>query len=142
MSRPLALLVAFVLLVPAPAALAQSGGGGAFGPLPPAQPAETPQPEEQDDSNAATADEDVSRSTLFLVGIGVLLAFIGLGWAITRDARRNLTEADRAAVEGVRTRKPMSKQERAKARERDRRARQKTRAQRQARKKTRRAGRG
>jgi hypothetical protein len=135
MSRLLALLVAFALLVPAPAALAQSGGG-AFGPLPPAQPAETPEPEEQE--NTASPDEDVSRSTMFLVAVGVLFAFFALGWGITRDARRNLTEADRAAVEGIKTGEPIRKQDRAKARER---ARQKTRAQRQARKKTRRAGR-
>ena len=137
MSRPLALLVAFALLVPAPAAGLAQTGGGAFGPLPPAQPAETPEPEEAPADNAAV-DQDISRSTLFLVAIGVLLAFVGLGWAITRDARRNLNEVDRAAVDGYRAGDPIRKQDRAKARER---ARQKTRAQRQARKKTRRAGR-
>ncbi len=137
MLRLLALLAALALIAPVPAALAQGGGGGAFSPLPPAQPAETPPPEEPEDFGAA--DEDVSRSTLFLVAIGVVLAFVALGWAITRDARRNLNEVDRAAVEGVRVGDPIRKQDRAKARER---ARQKTRAQRQARKKTRRANRG
>ena len=135
MSRPLAVLVALALLVPAPAAALAQSGGGAFGPLPPAQPAETPTPEGPEDINAG---DDVSRQTMFLVAVAVIFAFVALGWVITRDARRNLTDDDRAAVEGLRTGEPMRKQDRAKARER---ARQKTRAQRQARKKTRRAGR-
>lgn len=134
MLRPLALLIALALLVPAPAALAQ--GGGAFGPLPPATPAETPTPEPQD----AAFGEDVSRETMFLVGLGVILAFVGLGWAITRDARRSLTEEDRAAVEGARLPGAAPrKQDRAKMKQK---ARQKTRQQRQARRKTRRTGRG
>jgi hypothetical protein len=134
MTRLLALLVTLALLSPAPAALAQ--GGGAFGPLPPATPAETPTPEPQDDGGFG---EDVSRETLFLVALGVILTFVVLGWAITRDARRNLNESDRASVEG--TRLPGAaprKQDRAKIKQK---ARQKTRQQRQARKKTRRAGR-
>lgn len=133
MHRLLALLVAMLLLAPVPAALAQTGGG-AFGPLPPAQPAETPTPDPEDVPGAP--DEDVSRETLFLVALGVVLAFVGLGWAITRDARRNLNETDRAAVEGQRV--PGSaprKQDRARMKQK---AREKTRAQKQARKKTRR----
>lgn len=134
MTRLLALLAALVLLVPAPAALAQ--GGGAFGPLPQAPPAQTPVPEGPGD----VSSEDVSRSTLFLIAAGVLLSFVGLGYWITRDARRNLSDDDRAAVEG--SREPGTaprKQDIAKAKQR---AREKTRRQRQARKKTRRANRG
>jgi hypothetical protein len=134
MARLLALLVALALISPAPAAFAQGGGGGAFGPLPPAQPAETPKPEEPKDSGSG----EVSRQTLFMVALGVIASFFVLGWLITRDARRNLTDEDRAAVDSERTGEPLKKQDRAKAKQR---AREKTRAQRQARKKTRRAGR-
>lgn len=136
MARLLALLVTLALLAPAPAAsLAQ--GGGAFGPLPPAQPAQTPEPEGPGDINAG---DDVSRQTMFLVALAVVAFFGILGWVITRDARRNLTEADRAIVEGERAAGAAPrKQDLAKMRERQR---AKTRAQRQARKKTRRANRG
>ena len=134
MPRVLALIVALALLVPAPVALAQ-GGGGAFGPLPPAQPAETPSPEPED----AGTTGDVSRQTLVLLGLGVILTFFVIGWAITRDARRSLTEADRAVVDRLGdTAATPRKQDMAKIKERQR---AKTRAQRQARKKTRRAGR-
>ena len=132
MTRLPALLVVLALLLPAPAtALAQ--GGGAFGPIPPAQPAETPPPEPED----AGTTGDVSRQTLFLLGLGVILVFVGIGYAITRDARRSLTEADRAAVDGTREKGTAPrKQDMAKMKERQR---EKTRAQRQARKKARRA---
>jgi hypothetical protein len=136
MFRILALLLTLACLVHAPVALAQSGGGGAFGPLPPAQPAETPVP---DDPVDQADDGQVSRQTLFLIAAGVIASFFVLGWLITRDARRNLNETDRAAVDGIRTTPASRKQDLAKAKQR---ARQKTRAQRQARKKTRRANRG
>ena len=140
MPRLPALLVLLALLLPAPASALAQSGGGAFGPIPPAQPAETPTPEPSD---AGTAG-DVSRQTLFLLALGVVVVFVGIGWWITRDARHSLTEADRAAVEGTRAGGPAGrgaprKQDMAKMKERQR---AKTRAQRQARKKTRRAGRG
>jgi hypothetical protein len=137
MSRLPALLVMLALLAPVPAAAAQTGGGGggAFSPLPPAQPAETPTPEPED----AGSSGDVSRQTLILIGGGVIAIFFAIGWAITRDARRSLTEEDRAALEGQRASgSAPRKQDLAKIKERQR---AKTRAQRQARKKTRRAGR-
>lgn len=133
MARLPVLLVVLLLLAPAPAAVAQ--GGGAFGPLPPAQPAETPTPEPVD----TNPNDDISRGTLFLIAVGVIGSFFVLGWMITRDARRNLTDEDRAAVEGARAAGAPRKQELARQKAR---AREKTRAQRQARKKTRRAGRG
>ena len=143
MVRLVALLVMLALLAPGPAVAshegsggaaggAAGGGGGAFGPLPPATPAETPTPEPQD----LNPDDDVSRETMFLVAAAVILLFGGLGWAITRDARRSLTESDRAELEG--TRVPGAaprKQDLAKIKQK---ARQKTRAQKRARKKTRR----
>jgi hypothetical protein len=135
MARLPALLVMLALLVPAPAA-ALAQGGGAFGPLPPAQPAETPTPDPED----AASTGEVSRQTLILIGGGVIAIFFAIGWAITRDARRSLTEEDRAALEGQRASgSAPRKQDLAKIKERQR---AKTRAQRQARKKTRRAGRG
>ena len=97
MSR-LAVLLALVLALAAaaaPAALAQ-GGDSPFGPLPPAQPQETPPPEPVD---AAGDDGDVSRTTLFLIALGVIAVFVGIGWAITRDARRALPADDRREVE-------------------------------------------
>lgn len=137
MARLAALLATLALLLPAPLALAQTGGGGgAFSPLPPAQPAETPTPEPVD----TDPSDDISRETLFLIAAGVIGSFFLLGWLITRDARRNLNESDRAAVEG--TRQPGSaprKQDLAKQKAR---ARAKTRQQKQARRKTRRANRG
>ena len=143
MARLPVLLVMFVLLMPSAAIASHEGGaaggggvggGGAFGPLPPPQPAETPTPEPED----AGTTGDVSRQTLFLLGLGVILTFVVIGWAITRDARRSLTESDRAAVDGYREAGAVPrKQDLAKVKERQR---QKTRAQRQARKKTRRAG--
>jgi hypothetical protein len=135
MPRLPALLVMLALLVPAPAA-ALAQGGGPFGPLPPPQPVTTPSPEPQD----AGTSGDVSRQTLFLLGLGVILTFVGIGWAITRDARRSLTEDDRAVVDNMRAAGTAPrKQDMAKMKERQR---AKTRAQRQARKKTRRANRG
>jgi hypothetical protein len=135
MRRLLALLVLLAIAVPAPVAFAQSGGG-AFGPLPQAQPAETPTPEPNDTNGGFT---DISRESLFIIAAGVILAFVVLGLMITRDARRKLTEEDRAALDGTRAAGTAPrKQDLAKIKARQR---AKDRAQRQARKKTRRAGR-
>ena len=83
-------LLALALLSPA-GALAQ--GGGAFGPLPPAapQPTPTPTPIPKPD------DGDVSRSTLAIIGAGLLVLFVVIGFVITRDARRTLPEDRRDA---------------------------------------------
>jgi len=129
------LLILLALLTAAPVATAQTGGGGAFGPLPQAQPEPPPPPE----APGAADDGDVSRETLYLIAAAVLLAFILLGAAITRDARGRLTEDDRAIVEGRPASNPMRKQESAKLKQRQR---EKTRRQKKARKKTRGANRG
>jgi transposase len=79
-----------------------------FGPLPaPAQPTATPTP---DSTNVL--GQDVGRKTLYAIAGGFVLLFIGIGWWISRDARRE------------RHRRQREKE----------RARKKTRAQRQARK--------
>ena len=127
MRRAAALLTLLALLVPVPVAAGQSDP---FGPLPQPPPAPAPPAPEDDDDGTG----DVGRETLFLVGAGVLLAFFAIGWAITRDARRNLTEDDRATVEGTKHPDDVRRQ-RQRSKER---ARAKTKAQRQARKKHRR----
>lgn len=131
------LLVLLLLIASAPVAAAQSGGGGAFGPLPQAPPPPTPTPEAP--GGIGGSDGDVSRETLFLIAGAVLLAFVLLGVAITRDARSSLTEEDRAVVEGRPASNPMRKQEMAKMKQRQR---EKTRRQKKARKKHRGANRG
>ncbi len=83
MSRLVVLLLALTLLLPAPAALAQQGGG-AFEPLPPAQPTPAPTPAPATDP----ADEDVGRTTLYVIGGLLVLSFAALAVWITRDARR------------------------------------------------------
>jgi hypothetical protein len=83
------------LAVPAPAALAQSGSGNAFGPLPQAAPSAAPTPTPAN----STSQDPISRTTLLLIALGVAALFVGLGIAVTRDARRNLTDDDRLALE-------------------------------------------
>ena len=98
-----------------------------FGPLPPAAPEPTPTP---DDNTSNVLGQDVGRSTLYLIGGGFLIFFIGIGWFISRDARRALPANRREAAEPVRlTPAERRKRENAKSR-----ARQKTRAQKAARK--------
>jgi hypothetical protein len=87
--RTLVVALVFALLTPA-AALAQ--GGGAFGPLPPAEPAATPTPDQSNDS--LTSDLG-GRRTMFIIGGALLLTFIGIGMYIARDARRALPEDHR-----------------------------------------------
>src|SRR3954454_14268059 len=84
------LIIVASLLAPA----AAFGQGNAFGPLPQAAPAPTPTPT----AAKSTSQDSVGRSTLLLVALGVAVVFVGLGVAITRDARSNLTDDDRAAL--------------------------------------------
>jgi hypothetical protein len=130
MRRLAALLTLLALLAAAPVAVAQTdqGGGGAFGPLPQAPPAETPVP-----TVAPTTEEqsDTDRTLLFAIGGGLLALFLVIGYVITRDARQSLPEAERrAAADGPRLREEgphrHAKQTKAKARA-------KTKAQRAAR---------
>jgi hypothetical protein len=120
----LLLLCATFLLAPAPAALAQTSP---FGPLPDAAPAATPTP---DDDTSSVLGQDVGRSTLYAIAGGFLIAFIAIGWFISRDARNTLP-ADRRDPRAAEKLTPAErrKRERHKAR-----ARQKTKAQKAARK--------
>jgi hypothetical protein len=120
----LLLLCATFLLAPAPAALAQTSP---FGPLPDAAPAATPTP---DDDTSSVLGQDVGRSTLYAIAGGFLIAFIAIGWFISRDARQTLpAERRNAPAPEKLTPAERRKRERHKAR-----ARQKTKAQKAARK--------
>ena len=119
----LVLVLALVVSVPAVA----SAQDNPFGPLP-QSPQATPTPAS---TPANTADQSsVSRPLLLGIAGVVAVIFFGIGVYITRDARRNLTAADRAAVEGRR----MNPVERKQAEREKARARAKGKAQRQARK--------
>jgi hypothetical protein len=117
-------LTTLALLAPAVPALAQ---GDPFGPLPPpAQP--TPEPTPQPDGGRA----DSGSPTLAIIGGGLLVAFVGIGVWIARDARRSIPDHHRgpramaepdAAEARARRKDPRTKQ----------RARKKARAQRRAR---------
>jgi hypothetical protein len=124
--RRIALLLscATFLLASGPAALAQTSP---FGPLPDAAPAATPTP---DDDTSSVLGQDVGRSTLYAIAGGFLIAFIAIGWFISRDARQTLpAERRNAPAPEKLTPAERRKRERHKAR-----ARQKTKAQKAARK--------
>jgi hypothetical protein len=123
--RTLVIALLSALLVPA-AAAAQ---GGAFGPLPPAQPQETPTPEPENDS--LTSDLG-GRQTLLIIGGLLLVAFVGIGVFISRDARRALPKDHRPDSHRLREEGPHKHKRQAKAR-----ARARTKAQRDARRRNR-----
>lgn len=121
------LILAGCLAAPA-SAPAQSSP---FGPLPPAQQP-TPEPTPVEDP----ADQGkVSRPLLLGIAGVVAIAFLGIGFYISRDARRNLTDHDRRSLQ---TRGARSAAERRAAEEAKKKARSRTRAQKQARRKQRR----
>jgi hypothetical protein len=113
MTRAALLLVLLALALPAPA-LAQ---GDAFQPLPPPGPAETPTPEPPDEPSTAIDDEG-GRATLYVIGAALVVAFAGLGIAITRDARRRLPGEERDRQRALREEGPHRKGRQAKAKAR------------------------
>ena len=124
MRRIAALLFCFVLLAPAAPALAQDSP---FGPLPQPAPTATPTP----DDSSSILGQDVGRTTLYLIAGALLVAFVFIGWFISRDARRTLPQ-HRVSDEAERRRHdPRERHRRQREKER---ARKKTRAQKQARK--------
>ena len=124
--RTLVIALLLALLVPA-AAVAQ--GGGPFSPLPPAQP--TPAPTEEPSNDSITSDLG-GRNTLYLIGAGLLIAFIAIGVFISRDARRTLPADHRPDGGRLRDQGPHLHKRQAKAK-----ARQRTRAQKAARRRNR-----
>lgn len=119
--RLLVLLTLAALLAPS-AALAQDGNP--FNGLPPVQPTPAPTVESADSS-----DDAVTRDTLYIIGAGLLVVMIGIGWWIARDARRSLPPEERDDPRRLRDEGPHRHERKAKAK-----ARAKGRAQRQARK--------
>jgi uncharacterized protein HemX len=129
--RRATVLLALLLALAAPAAaLAQNSD---FGPLPPAV---TPSPAPTATPKSVADQSSVSRPLLLGIAAVVALLFLGIGMYISRDARRNLTDEDRRALE--RAEKPITPADRRKAEQARKKARAKTRAQKQARKKGRR----
>ena len=110
------IVIALLLALLAPAAA--SAQGGAFGPLPPPAPAETPTPEPAD-GNSLTSDLG-GRETLWIIGGALLVAFVGIGVFISRDARRALPERHRPDGRRLRDEGPHKHKQQAKARARAR----------------------
>jgi hypothetical protein len=129
MRRALVMLVLLWTIAAPSAALAQ--GGSAFSPLPPAQQA-TPEPTPV---KSAADQSSVSRPLLLGIAGAVAILFVGIGLYIARDARRNLTETDRHALERPRE---LTTAERRQAERAKQKSRARAKAQRQARKKQRR----
>jgi hypothetical protein len=125
MRRLTTLLICLALLAPAAPAFAQSD---AFGPLPQPAPTEAPTP---DDNSSNILGQDVGRTTLYLIAGALLVSFVGIGWWISRDARRSLHETPHSAEWERRRHDPHERHRRQREKER---ARKKTRAQKQARK--------
>jgi hypothetical protein len=120
MTRRIALLTTLLVLATAAPAFAQ---GGAFGPLPPAEPTPTPTPQ------VATEEEGTTgRNVLFIVGGALIIGFAVMGWYIMRDARTAVPKAELAGTR-LRDEGPHRHKRQAKAK-----ARAKTRAQKSARK--------
>jgi hypothetical protein len=124
MTRRIALITTLLVLALAAPAAAQQGGG-AFGPLPPAAPTETPAPT----ATPASSDNNTGRNTLFVIGGALIIGFLVMGWFIMRDARKAIPEEDLAAMSRLREQGPHAHKQHAKQK-----ARAKTRAQRHARK--------
>jgi hypothetical protein len=124
--RLLALIVV-IFALSAPTALAQQGGGGsgAFGPLPPATPAETPTPTPDP---SIEAQQDTDRTLLYIIGAGLVVLFVVIGRVITRDAKHTLREQGRDDAPKLREEGPHRHAKQTKAK-----ARAKTKAQRRAR---------
>ena len=120
MTRRIALLTTLLVLVAAAPAAAQ---GGAFGPLPPAEPTPTATPQ------TATLEEGTTgRNILFIIGGALIIGFGVMGWYIMRDARSGLAQPEFAGPR-LREEGPHKHKKQAKAK-----ARKKTHAQKAARK--------
>jgi hypothetical protein len=112
------IVIALLLALLAPAAAFAQGGSGAFGPLPPSAPVDTPTPAPSDDSSL-TSDLG-GRETLYIIGAALLVAFVGIGVFISRDARRALPERHRPDGHRLRDEGPHKHKQQAKARARAR----------------------
>lgn len=98
MRRMIVLVLLLLAVLPAATALAQSDP---FQPPEVVVPTPTPEVVVPTPPPAPTLAEDDEPTRGFLFGIagGVALILAGIGFYITRDARRNLTDADKRALE-------------------------------------------
>lgn len=130
--RALALALVVALLSPA-SALGQQNqqpNQDPFPPLPQPQPTAVPPPEE--DNGFLGLDQEISgNATLYIAG-ALLIAFLGIGWFISRDARRALPADHRPGAPRQRDEGPHKHKRQAKAK-----ARARGRAQRTARRRNR-----
>lgn len=78
-----------VALVLATVPVASAQDDTPFGPVPTPVPTVEPRP----------GDDQVGRSTLYLIGVAVLVGVAGIVYLISRDARRSLSPEDRSAPE-------------------------------------------
>ena len=121
--RILALTLALALVAPAAASAQQDP----FGPLP--QPQPTPAPTVEP---TAVDDGSTGRTTLYIIAGALLVAFVGIGMFISRDARRAIPKDHRGDPHRLREHGPHRHERKAKAK-----ARAKTKAQRAARRQNR-----
>ena len=129
--RSLSLALVLALLAPASALGQQSGAQDPFPPLP--QPQPTPVATPEDDDGFLGLDTEISGSaTLYIIAGVLLVAFVGIGMFISRDARRSLPSAHRPDSRRLREEGPHKHKKQAKAR-----ARARGKAQRSARRKNR-----
>jgi hypothetical protein len=125
--RATALALLLVLLAAPSAAFAQKATptatpsappSGDFGPLPQAAPAEAPTAAPPK-SNDSLSQDLGGNKTLFIITGALLVAFIGIGVFISRDARRALPEGHRPG-DRLREEGPHKHKREAKARARER----------------------
>jgi hypothetical protein len=131
--RSLSLALVVVLLAPA-SALGQQNQNpqqDPFPPLPQPQPTAVPPPED-DDGFLGLNNEIGGGATLYIIAGALLVAFVGIGMFISRDARRSLPAAHRPDAHRSREEGPHKHKRQAKAK-----ARARGRAQRSARRKNR-----
>jgi hypothetical protein len=136
--RPLVIAVLLALLALPGTALAQTPTAtptappeGAFGPLPDAAPTPAPTVEAPESDDSLTSDLG-GATTLYVIGALLLIAFVGIGVFISRDARRALPKDHRPDSHRLREEGPHKHKREAKER-----ARRRTKAQRAARRKNR-----
>jgi hypothetical protein len=121
--RTLVIALMLALLAPAGAAAQsnqnqQTPQSGPFGPLPQSAPEPAPTPTPAEDSNSSY--QLTSRNTMYLIAGALLVAFIGIGVYISRDARRSLPSAHRPDSRRLREEGPHQHKRQAKARARAR----------------------
>ena len=127
MARVLALASVVLLLALSPLAATAAAQDTPFGPV----PTDTPKPKN------GSSTEDPNRGTLYLIAGGVFVVIVGIGWAISRDARRSLTAEDREALEREERGERVDARPSREARSRARKQRSKVKAARRARRQNR-----